>query len=179
MNRARSIIAGSCVLVLGAGVRSVADEPLPLPAAHEVKSPDGKFVARSVPGGATTITARDSDAPLWSLPGWYRSIFISPDGKTLVTCYDGLNLLGRDDRRVETVMATFHHADGTRRNVTLGDLFLLLGSMPKTVSHYRWGHCVGFDKTGRFEIDTVEKRRLYYDGDGKRVDSRFDWKLSP
>lgn len=166
-------------LASSAGSGALADEPLPLPAAYEVKSPDGKFVARTVPGAATTITARGSDTPLWSLPGWYRSMFLSPDGKTLVTCYDGLNLLGRDDRRVETVMATFHHADGSRRNVTLGDLFLLLGSMPKTVSHYRWGQCIGFDKAGRFEIDTVEKRRLYYDGEGKRVDSRFDWKLSP
>lgn len=156
-----------------------ADEPLPVPETHEVKSRDGAFFARSVPGGSTSVYARGSTTALWSIPGWYRWLFVAPDGRSLVTCYDGMQLLQRDHRVTNTVMATFHSATEEKRTVTLGDLLILLGSMPKTVSHYRWGTCVGFDKAGRFEIDTVEKRRLYYDVRGKRVDARFDSSVNP
>lgn len=163
----------SATLLLGCVLAATlvhADEPLPAPAAHEIKSPNGLFSAKTDPITKTTsIFKKGALVPWWTVPGWYRSLWVADDGRAIIACYDGLNLLARDDKKADTVMATFFAMDGKKRTVTLGQLLMTLVSLRPTVSHYQWGSCNGFDEKGRFIIETVEKRKFSFDQFGVRI----------
>ena len=49
--------------------------------------------------------------------------------------------------------------------ITIGQVQSIggLSKLPRTASHYVWGHFVGFDQDGYFVIETVENRAIRFD----------------
>ena len=108
--------------------------------------------------------------PLWEIPGWFRVAMLSNDGASLVTGYDGSNLLDQGFSP-EDIMLTFYHRGRLTTVIRLKELVADPGKLPSTVSHWRWGEYLGFDEVNRFQVKTVEGKLLSFDPvTGKRLD---------
>jgi hypothetical protein len=138
----------------------------PLPPAKDTRQCNraGTFCAEaSVAQKATTLYRVEGDkrTPVWSVPGWMRSFFVSEDGKYLARGYGGINLLSEADYKPTTVMVEFFAEGKSVLKVTLGELVKDLSTLRRTVSHYAWGVNQGFDPDGAFMVrldnDTVVK----------------------
>ncbi len=66
------------------------DAPLPLPAKHEVLSPNKKFRAELDPREGTKIIRLGSGTVPWKLPDWYRWAFLADDGEHFVVRLRGI-----------------------------------------------------------------------------------------
>lgn len=99
---------------------------------------------------------------LWAMYGWFRVFKLADDGQHLVTGYNGMNLVPKSFDGNE-VMIRFHRKGELIQMVTLKDLFVNLGSMKKTASHYSWGWYLGFNPAGQYEVETEEGRILAFD----------------
>lgn len=143
---------------------AVADEPLDAPQGYTVCSPSGVFCADLDPQKAITrVYRRGQDADdLWVMDGWFRQAALADDGKTLVIGYDGLNLLPLDYHEDDSILWIYYRGRLIRA-VALSEVIEDFSSLQRTVSHYLWGHYVGFDEEGRYVIETVEGRSIAID----------------
>jgi hypothetical protein len=151
------------VAILGAS--AAADAPLPRPGLASVCSPSGAYCALMDPRSWTTRVYRSGNPSgvLWSMPGWFRLAALTDDGETLIAGYDGLNLLPLDYRRDQVILA-FYRRGALLEAVPLEEVIADFASLERTLSHYQWGHYLGFDDEGRYVIETVEGRRIAFDG---------------
>jgi hypothetical protein len=103
---------------------------------------DGR-VYRKGPGGKQTN--------LWAMPGWHRAVFVSDDGRHLVKCYGGLNLVPIDYDPDMSLVEVWREGNLTHRfslRTVVGDL----SAMSRTSSHYAWGSCLRFESDTRFVV---------------------------
>jgi hypothetical protein len=97
---------------------AAADQPLPPPSTHEVSSSNKAIVVVSSPDQGTRVLDRTTRKELWSMPGWYRWLFVSNDGRYVVTGYDGMNLIPVDCAD-DLVLFTLWHRGKAIRKITL------------------------------------------------------------
>jgi hypothetical protein len=98
----------------------------------------------------------------WSLPNWYRWIFVSNDGNYLVTGYDGMNLIPTayaDD----LVILTFWNKGKEMRKVTLEEIAPQRSMLERTISHYYWGDIEGINENKKLIINRSDGKTLIYD----------------
>lgn len=142
-----------------------ADQPLPPPAVVSTCSPNGRFCATADPRLDTVVVHRGGDdarRALWSKPGWERVFQVSDSGNELVACYSGGNLLALD-AGPSVAMLRFYGRGQLVRQVSLAELIPDRSKLQRTVSHYAWGNCVGFNAQGQFEVRTADRGLLRFD----------------
>jgi hypothetical protein len=100
--------------------------------------------------------------PIWTMPGWYSVAWLSDDGDYLVTGYPGNNLLELDHKPNE-VMLSFYRRGVAVGTIRLDAILENQARMRKSVSHYGWGHFLGFVAPHQFAVTTIEDRELVYD----------------
>ncbi len=175
MDLSRPAAHGFFCGVLCLGLRLAADAPPEAPADKTIRSLNGKFQAFLDAGRKqTTVFEVRKGAPpvrLWSMPGWFRVAALSDDGDHLVVGFDGNNLLPLDYRKDEA-MLRFYERGKLLRTVRLSELIQDYSKLQRTVSHYAWGHYIGFDRNNRFLLDTVEGRRFTFDAGGRQIGDR-------
>lgn len=155
-----SIVA---VLVTSTGV--FADAPLKPPSRVVVWSANKRFVAVADPAKDSVAVYRVEGrerTQLWSIEGWERWFDLSDDGDHLVVGYSGLNLVSLD-YRPEWTMLSFYARGRVLRIWSLGALVPDLGKLERTASHYYWGHAVGFNAKGLYEVEVVGRGTLQFD----------------
>lgn len=155
-----------CALILSLMLvaPTLADASLPVPEAYTVCSPSGIFCAHLDPQRALIRIYRagqESD-DLWTMEGWFRQAALGDDGETLVTGYDGLDLLPLDYRQDDLILRIYRRGVLVRA-VALNEVIDDFSSLQRTESHYYWGHYLGFDEAGDYVIETVENRVITID----------------
>jgi len=155
----------SAFLLLGlCSVIGLADAPLRAPSPVTVCSNSKIFCLLTDPKTGThayRVRPDGSRQPLWSMPGWYRVIFLADDGRHAVTGYDGA-LLPLDYSPDEPLLTFWR--DGSRiRAFPLSSLVKDLRKLQRTSSHYRWGSYVGFNAAGNLVVSTVERESVAFD----------------
>jgi hypothetical protein len=155
--------ASLAALLLLTPLPAAADEPLAKPWPKTVCSANTSYCAVMDPASWTTeVRIGEAGEMLWSMAGWFRLAALSDDGETLVAGYDGMNLLPLD-YSPDLVVLTFYHRGTPIAEVTLDQVIDDFGALERTVSHYNWGHYLGFDQAGRYVIETVDGRRIAFD----------------
>lgn len=166
---ARSIFL--CLIVFAAVATAKADEPLPAPADHWVKSANGKYTAFfQVKENRTTVfevvksSRKNPPTKRWEMEGWFRNAYLSNDGANLIVFYNGANLLDLDFEPDEP-MISFYERGKLLNQVRLNQLIKNPSpeTLPKTVSHYRWVATYGLNEKQIFEVSTIEKKRFEFD----------------
>src|SRR6266496_3050086 len=155
----------STLLLLGVSQAiALADAPLRAPSPMTVCSSSKVFcLLTDQKTGTHAYRARPDGTrqSLWSMPGWYRVIFLADDGRHAVTGYDGA-LLPLDYSPNESLLTFWR--DGSRiRTIPVSGLVKDLKKLQRTSSHYRWGSYVGFDAAGNFVVSTVEREKVLFD----------------
>jgi len=133
---------------------AIADTPLLPPSPSTECSPNGKVCIEMKPDSDGRVYRKGPGGEridLWVMPGWNHAVFVSDDGRHLVKCYGGLNLVPRDyDPEMSLVevwrQGTLIHRLSLR--AVVGNLSTLL----RTPSHYAWGSCVRFESATRFVV---------------------------
>ena len=141
-----------------------ADAPLRAPSPITVYSASRTFCVVSDPKSGTKayrVRADGSREPLWSMPGWFRVLFLADDGRHAVTGYDGA-LLPLDYSPDDSLL-TFWRGGSRIRAIPVSGLVKDLRKLQRTSSHYRWGSYVGFDAAGNFVVSTVEREKVVFD----------------
>jgi len=139
---------------LAGPLHAIADTPLLPPSPSTECSPNGKVCIEMKPDSDGRVYRKGPGGEridLWVMPGWNRAVFVSDDGRHLVKCYGGLNLVPRDyDPEMSLVevwrQGTLIHRLSLR--AVVGNLSALL----RTPSHYAWGSCVRFESATRFVV---------------------------
>jgi hypothetical protein len=157
-------------LLLTVGVTTVlsvarGDMPLPPPSKVVETSPNGRIQADqavSDPKTGTQIVDVNGGKVLWSLPDWYRSIYVADDGKHIVTEYNGMNLIPVDFRD-DLVLLTFWSERTRIRQVTVKDVFPDRKGLQRTSSHYAWRLHIDFDRRGRLRVTREDGKTLLFD----------------
>ncbi len=139
----------------------LAGEPLAPPADQTVCSPNGLYCAVMDAETKQTTVLREG-RPHWQRSGWFRDAFLADDGEHLVVGYRGLDLLNWD-YRPGTVLLSFWRRDRLIRAVPFAEVIEEPARLRPMAGHFLWGRTLGFDKSGRFTVETVEDRRLTFD----------------
>lgn len=143
---------------------ALADAPLRPPSRIEEYSSTRRYVAVADPKRDVIAVYRvdgHDRTELWTLSSWQRSFALADDGDHLVVCYSGGNLLSLDYTPTWT-MLRFYRRDALVRQWSLRELVPDLSKLQRTVSHYYWGRCLGFDETGAFRVETVDRGILRF-----------------
>jgi|SRR6267378_8314886 len=138
-----------------------ADEPLPAPQRHQVASPNGRMLAVSDPTMGTKIIEAGSGKELWSMPGWYRWLFVSNDGRHVATGYNGMNLIPQNFSP-ELVLITFWQDGQKMREVPVRDLAPNKSTLTRTVSHYHWGSIEGVSNNDELLVTRADGRKFRF-----------------
>lgn len=159
------------LLTLAVPLSAVADAPLRPPHRYTQCSPSGQFCVTSDPrSGTFAHRAGEDGEPLWSIPKWFRVLYLADDPDLLVTGFDGQNLVPLDAPGDIEVL-TFWCRGKVVRNYELSELVADLGRLQRTASHYHWGNYLGFDSDGNFRVTTVQDQTLVFDpGSGALVE---------
>src|SRR5947207_6153464 len=154
-----ALIAGACLAPRAAH----ADQPPAAPATFTVTSRGGRhkavleFPAREV---KVFAVKGKQNSPLWTVPGWSPVAAVSDSGPTLAMGHPGNNLLPLNADE-GTVIFSLYQQGRLVREVKLGEI-LPLPRLRRTISHVEWGTHVGFDATGRYRVEAVDKRVLAF-----------------
>lgn len=140
---------------------AVADAPLPPPAAREVASQNGEIVVVSKPSGGTQVLDVANRRELWSMPRWFRWLFVSNDGTCVATGYDGLNLIPQNYSD-KLVLVRFWKRGRKVGEVLMKDVYSDSAEPRRTTSHYYWGTIKGFSEEGTFKVERVDGKLLTF-----------------
>ena len=143
---------------------AAADAPLAPPSRVTQWAANRRYVAIADPTRDTVSVYQAAGVErveLWSIRGWERSFFVADDGLHLVVCPSGLNLLPVNYQRSWS-MLRFYERGSVLREWSLGELVPDQTKLRRTVSHYEWGYCVGFEKSGAFVVRTVDRGTLRF-----------------
>jgi hypothetical protein len=155
----RAVVVGILAITISA---TRGDMPLPPPSKVTATSPSGRVRATSDPEAGTRVEDLRLQKVLWSLPDWHRSMFVTDDGKHLVTEYDGLNLIPVDFTD-DVALLTFWREGKKIREVTVRDLFPDHKGLVRTVSHYAWRLTIDFDAKGRLRVSRIDGKTWLFD----------------
>lgn len=162
----REIATIVALLTISVPLPAVGDSPLRPPHRHTQCSPSGQFCVTSDPrSGTFAHRAGEDGEPLWSIPKWFRVLYLADDPDLLVTGYDGHNLVPLDAPGDIEVL-TFWSRGKVVRSYELSELVADLGRLQRTASHYHWGNYLGFDDEGNFRVTTVQGQTLVFDPAG-------------
>jgi hypothetical protein len=134
-----------------------ADTPISNATPSYFCSSDGRFCARSKqtpPSTAVFERVSQSKKRVWSTQTFIPVGFISEDGKVLVSCYPGLNLVP-EDAGLDFVVVKVYRKDHEVENIRLESIYKNINQLVETESHKDWGHCVGF-RSGTFQIKRTD-----------------------
>jgi hypothetical protein len=164
--RLRSVVRSFSMLLLFGFCSDIclADAPLRAPSPVTVCSASKVYCLITDPKTGThayRVRLDGSRQSLWSMPRWYRIIFLADDGRHAVTGYDGV-LLPLDYSPDESLL-TFWRNGSRIRAIPVSGLVKDLRKLQRTSSHYRWGSYVGFDAAGKFVVSTVERKSVVFD----------------
>ena len=158
-----SRVIGPTLVCLFAYMASAqADAPLPPPAVHRVTSLNGQFMAISDPATGTSVVKTSSGERLWSLPGWFRSIYISDSGRHLAIEYGGLNLVPLDSTNSLEILS-FWDSGKKVRSVSLGEIVPDRSILKRTVSHYAWRTSIGVNHRDELVVSRIDGREFRFD----------------
>ena len=148
-----------------------ADQPLPPPSKYQVCSPDQAFCAVADPSSqATSIFARGSATPVWTLGAWHRQIFLANGGDHLVIGPDGISLVSLATKLSDPLL-TFMKRNSVVRVVKVGDLFSDLSELQRTTSHYFWGNVLGISPRNQLLVQLVGGRRVAFSVPTGRIEA--------
>lgn len=160
------------------------------PEDHEVRSPNGNYVARItvMPPGTTVYALKERrEVEEWSMEGFHRKVHLANDGQHLVIAYEDLvlrsesaadespDLVARNLRdsihawgpatySPNMVMLQFVERGRIVHELTLHELMPDLSKMIKTVSSWHWGEASpGLNNRGEFLVQTADYRKLHFD----------------
>jgi len=143
---------------------SYADKPLSPPATYSVQSANKKYtVDINYEAKETVVYVNNQDgsrSELWKMPGWFRWVAVSNDGKYVVIPYGGLNLLTLNYKKDEVTLQIASEGK-IIHTIKLDQLISDFNSLERTVSHYYWGDYLGFNDKNEYVIETVEKNKFH------------------
>jgi hypothetical protein len=165
--------------ILGAQSTLRADIPLGPTEDHEVRSANGRYLARlTVAPPAIAVFAVDEggEVPVWSMDAGsvlddeHRVMFLANDGQSVVLAY--INFVW-NNYSPDVVMVHFIHRGRVVRHLTLHDLLPDLSKLERTVSHFSWGDFNGINDRGEFIALPVDGRAMRFDvATGHLVENR-------
>lgn len=119
----------------------------------------------SKPSNGTHVLESASRRELWSMPGWFRWLFVSNDGTCVATGYDGLNLIPHDysDKLVLVELWKRGHKVG---EIRMEDVYSDDVEPVRTVSHYHWGTIKGFSGEGLLMVERADGKVLEFSACG-------------
>ncbi len=144
-----------------------ADTPMSPPSVQKTWSHNRQFFVVTNPSLNQTqvydVRNPNKARKMWGMPGYFRKLDLSNDGKNLVAGYDGLNLLQLNYRSTDPLVR-FYVSGRLIGVVTVAQLFpsRYRYKLVRTVSHYAWGNNKGFDARGRYVVETIDGRTLFY-----------------
>ena len=153
----RMVLAAVLTAALPAGVLA---DWVSTPHDHTVWSPNRQYCAEVKVEHGITVHRMNGAAKgevLWTWPWYlamYEGVYLSDDGRTIAIGNVGLILRNYDPKSPLIVIIT---EAKVVRTLTLNDLISDLTVLEKTVSHYHWGYCSGFDSEGRFVVMVLRK----------------------
>ncbi|WP_338845324.1 hypothetical protein V8J88_16580 [Massilia sp. W12] len=103
---------------------------------------------------STTLYSKKDGKQLWSVPVWSPWLYLSHDGRTVVTAYQGMNLVPTDSRMHMEVLR-FYRDGKLLRTVRLADLYRRRADMMRTVSHYAWVNTINVTPADLLQIELV------------------------
>lgn len=74
----------------------------------------------------------------YTIKGWHRSFYISPNGQFVVIGYWGLNLVPLSITKDEVMVSIYKNGVLTH-TINLGQIMSSMDSLQRTASHYHWG----------------------------------------
>ena len=153
------------MLVLVVSPPVSADEPLRSPSPQQARSPDGGVIVVSEPSDGTHVLESATRRELWSMPGWFRWLFVSNDGQCVATGYDGRNLVpqGYEDT---LVLVTFWQRGEKVGEVRVKDIYSGEAKPVRTTSHYHWGTIKGFSDSGNLIVERSDGEILKFSACG-------------
>jgi hypothetical protein len=141
-----------------------ADSPLPAPLTYTIRPAHTKacWAEISVESNALTVyrKAASGREALWSLPGWYRVADLADDCHSLMTGFDGENLV--PDADPTRVVLRFYRDGKVLREYRLDEL-MDPKRLQRTVSHYQWGNYLGVERGHFYRIDTNGRGEQVFD----------------
>ncbi|NII53793.1 hypothetical protein [Luteibacter sp. SG786] len=144
----RQTLAGAAHILLLWLAAGVTHADTPLEPANETAfcSKEGRYCAHSTvnPPHLEVFARRNPEDVLWSRNESVTKGFLSDDGKTVVSCYGGLNLIPLD-ATLEFPVVRMLHASGNVEEIRLKLLYSDIRQLPRTGSHLEWGRCVGIE----------------------------------
>ena len=153
----------AAILALAVAVVANADQPLMAPQRYTEYSPSKRFCVTSDPKGITFAHRPDQPATaIWTIPQWFRVLWLSDNPEILLTGYDGANLVPLEHPE-DTVVLTFWRHGKEFRTFKVSDVLHATRHLRRTASHYTWGHYGEFDADGHFRLTTVEDEELVFD----------------
>ena len=152
------------VVALLAAAPAYADSPLPPPLTYTIRPAHTKacWAEISVESDSLTVyrkTVSGREA-LWSVPGWYRVADLADDCRSLMTGFDGANLV--PDADPTRVLLRFHRDGKLLREYRLDEL-MDPKRLQRTVSHYQWGNYLGIERGHFYRIVTNGRGEQVFD----------------
>lgn len=133
------------IVIISFGLKSYADTPISTPDSSQFCSSSGRYCATSRASGSMTIVTdqKNKKSVAWSVKEFISYGYISDNGKVVVSCYPGKNLVPDTASLTFTVIKMFY-IDGRTKDIELGNFYKSIDQLPATMSHREWGRCVGF-----------------------------------
>jgi hypothetical protein len=157
----RAIFAAALLLC---AVRAHADSPQMAPMTYTIRPAHTKacWAEISVESGSLTVyrKTRSGREALWTLPGWYRVADLADDCHSLMTGFDGQNLV--PDADPSAVLLRFYR-DGTLLREYRLDELMDPKRLQKTASHYQWGNYLGVERGHFYRIETNGRGEQVFD----------------
>lgn len=166
--------AGLLLVVAFAPVPAIADSPPPDPTRTEFCSKNGKFCVTTDPGpvcekfcdrrypGPKTTFAYPKGQPkskLWEMPRFVQTAFLSDDGEYLVIGYPYESLIL--DYKPTDSLVSFYRRGTLIKAWTVQEIIKDLNKLERTMSHWWWGHFLGFTAPHEFSLETIEGKRVF------------------
>lgn len=155
-NHARSIVF---LLLVAVAIDSRADSPIEPPTVVNFCSANLTYCARSTPVPARTMVYAKTtpDKILWSRNEYVWKGFLTDDGRSIASCYGGLNLLPMN-ATLDFVVARILHASGKVEQISLRSGFSSMKQLPPTSSHLEWHGCIGIEQ-GKLILERADGSR--------------------
>jgi len=185
MGRSESVVVVA-TLLLAAYAR--ADLPLGPPQDYEIRSPNGRYVAKiTVTPPQTSIYKIENGRELlqWSMDGFHRQAYLADDGEHLVIGYVNLAWAGEDDSKpsVELPAETKPKPMSSEKIVTYSPDMTILQFLKRdevfreikfrelidpskkwrSASSWNWGNIEGINDRNELVAYTHDHRGLYFD----------------
>jgi hypothetical protein len=157
MSRRLLAIVVLITVILGAE----ADSPLPPPKTVSFSSANGRFTAISDPINGTSVVESSSNTPLWHIPGWFRSLYLSDDGEHIAIGYGGLNLIPLNAPD-SLEMIAFWERGRKVKSVSLHEIVPDRSIMSRTVSHYCWGSIFRVNEKNQLVVIRNDNQVIFF-----------------